>query len=322
MNSKKTLWNFIHHSLKSDLDVILMYVVDSNGSSPGRQGFAMAINEEYEMEGSIGGGIMEHKFVELAKQKIRDKENISSIRKQIHDKISGKEQSGMICSGDQTIVLMTLTAEDLSEVELLVDAFQKDYPVGLHLSSAGLAISRVAPDKKFAFNLHVEENWTYTERIGYSEFLHIIGGGHCSLALSELMERLGFHVTVYDERHDLNTMKTNGSAHVKKFIADYSTISDVIPEGEDQYIVIMTFGYRTDFRALKSIAGKKFKYVGVLGSRKKMESLFHEFRNEGSCEDFINFIHSPVGIAIRSQTPWEIAVSVAAEIIGVKNQRI
>src|SRR5688500_2407862 len=104
-------WKLIAKSLDQRIPVTLLYVLESSGSSPGRQGFFMAVNANGEMEGSIGGGIMEHKFVELAKEKLKNKElNIEqgtrisergSIKKQIHDKSVATNQSGMICSGEQ-----------------------------------------------------------------------------------------------------------------------------------------------------------------------------------------------------------------------------
>ena len=99
-------WKLISSSLDKGIAVMLLYVLESSGSSPGRQGFFMAVNETGDMEGSIGGGIMEHKFVEMAKQRLRGPEDKDQeIRKQFHDKSSAANQSGMICSGEQTILL-------------------------------------------------------------------------------------------------------------------------------------------------------------------------------------------------------------------------
>jgi xanthine dehydrogenase accessory factor len=81
----------------------------------------------------------------------------------------------------------------------------------------------------------------------------------------------------------------------------------------------MTFGYRTDAIVIRSLAGKSFKYLGVLGSRNKIRQLFEEFINEGIPTDFLDEVHAPIGLHIHSQTPEEIAVSIAAEIVGVKN---
>ena len=101
-------WKLIELNLQRDIPVMLLYVLDSKGSSPGRQGFFMAVNSVGKTEGSIGGGIMEHKFVEMAKEKLRAESNeqrTGAIKKQIHDKAVAKNQSGMICSGEQTIFL-------------------------------------------------------------------------------------------------------------------------------------------------------------------------------------------------------------------------
>jgi xanthine dehydrogenase accessory factor len=64
---------------------------------------------------------------------------------------------------------------------------------------------------------------------------------------------------------------------------------------------------------------KSFKYFGLLGSRKKIEKMFADYRSEGIAEDILNKIHAPVGLHIKSQTPEEIAISIAAEIINEKN---
>src|SRR5258707_3662856 len=102
------IWKLISNSLAANIPVMLLYVLESTGSSPGRQGFFMAVNANGEMEGSIGGGIMEHKFVEMAKEKLLAVSHellAAGIKKQIHDKSVAKNQSGMICSGEQTILL-------------------------------------------------------------------------------------------------------------------------------------------------------------------------------------------------------------------------
>src|SRR5688572_32457844 len=98
-------WQFIFDNIENGIPVMLLYVLESHGSSPGRQGFFMAVNANKEMEGSIGGGIMEHKFVEMAKEKLQAASDKPQVKKQIHDKAAAKDQSGMICSGEQTIFI-------------------------------------------------------------------------------------------------------------------------------------------------------------------------------------------------------------------------
>jgi xanthine dehydrogenase accessory factor len=130
---------------------------------------------------------------------------------------------------------------------------------------------------------------------------------------------MDFYIHVYDERKVLKTILENKSVHEKYFVNDYSELSELIIDGKNHYVVIMTFGYRTDDIALKAVINKQFKYVGVLGSKKKMEKLFADYRNEGISESVLQQIHTPIGLDIKSQTPEEIAVSIAAEIIKVKN---
>src|SRR5258706_11525010 len=93
-------WMLIDRSLEKKVAVMLLYVLESSGSSPGRQGFFMAVNANGEMEGSIGGGIMEHKFVEMARERllaVSHEPLAADIKKQFHDKVAAKNQSGMIC---------------------------------------------------------------------------------------------------------------------------------------------------------------------------------------------------------------------------------
>ncbi|MDQ6756149.1 MAG: XdhC family protein, partial [Bacteroidota bacterium] len=123
MNKQSLVWKFIFASFEKNIPVMLLYVLESSGSSPGRQGFFMAVNANKEMEGSIGGGIMEHKFVEMAKEKLAvDSWQLAEgeIRKQIHDKSAAKNQSGMICSGEQTIFLYRVDEKDISHIKNLI----------------------------------------------------------------------------------------------------------------------------------------------------------------------------------------------------------
>jgi xanthine dehydrogenase accessory factor len=83
-------------------------------------------------------------------------------------------------------------------------------------------------------------------------------------------------------------------------------------------MVVMSFGYRSDDIAVRALLGKRFNYFGILGSKNKIEKMFAEYSAEGLANELKN-IHAPVGIPIASQTPEEIAVSIAAEIIRVKN---
>lgn len=320
MQKSFLFWDFINKNLQQSIAVMLLYVLESKGSSPGRQGFFMAVNANGEMEGSVGGGIMEHKFVEMAKERLKLGKLESGVKKQVHDKSAANNQSGMICSGEQTILLYPLQKKDSNTIEKIIQSLEENKNGTLVLSPNSLRFSEVIPENDFEFIFQSEENWIYKEKTGHKNKLFIIGGGHCSVAFSKLMRTMDFYVQVYDDRENLKTMLGNEDVHEKHFIKDYSALNDKIPSGANHYIVIMTFGYRTDDIALKALLNKKFKYIGVLGSKKKMEKLFEDYRLEGIDEAILQRIHTPIGLDIKSQTPEEIAVSIAAEIIKVKNK--
>src|SRR5258706_1795034 len=318
-----TPWILIDRCLLKKINVMLLYVVESSGSSPGRQGFYMAVAGNGEMEGSIGGGIMEHKFVETARRRLETgggrRESDHSIKKQFHDKAAAKNQSGMICAGEQTILLYAVKEADHKPVVDIISSLEKNKNGTLILSPEGINFNDTIPQKDFEYSFRSEDDWLYKERIGYKNQLSIVGGGHCALAFSRLMRPMDFYIRVYDERKNLKTMVENEAAHEKHFIDDYSVLKEMIEPGDNHYVVIMTFGYRTDDVALRALQGKLFKYTGLLGSNTKIEKMFDDYRKEGINENWLQRIHAPVGIAIKSQTPEEIAVSIASEIISVKN---
>lgn len=320
MQKQYQLWQLINKSLQQNIPVMLLYVLESRGSSPGRQGFCMAVNAHGEMEGSVGGGIMEHKFVEMAKEKLQTANNKLQLKKQIHDKTAAANQSGLICSGEQIILLYPVQQSDLTTVEQIIASLQAYKNGTLRLSPSGLVFSASVPAEDYFLSFKSETEWEYREKTGYKNQLFIIGGGHCALALSRLMKEMDFYITLYEERQGLNTLERNEFAHEKIYVDDYTGLGNLIPSGRNQYVVIMTFGYRTDDIALRSLINKPFTYLGVLGSKTKMEKLFNTYREEGIDDEWLQGIHSPVGLEINSRTPEEIAVSIAAEIIKVKNR--
>lgn len=314
-------WQLIRDSLVQAQPVMLLYVLDSWGSSPGRQGFRMAVTATGAMAGSIGGGIMEHKFVELAKEKLLDNSFTSLARKQYHDKRAVKDQSGMICSGHQTIWLYRVQAADLPAINQLIACLQQRRQGLLTLSPAGIVCSNSLPTFPEAqLSWESELAWQYQEPIGYPNRLYIVGGGHCALALSQLMGQMDFYISLFDDRPNLLTLQQNDAAHQKTLVNSYADLAAFIPQSNTHYVVIMTFGYRTDDQAIRALINHDVGYIGVLGSQTKINTLFSAYRAEGIPEARLSRFHAPIGLPIFSQTPLEIAVSIAAEIIRQKNK--
>lgn len=305
------IFKFIEKKLQHNQKVMLLFVVESIGSSPGRAGFAMAVAEDENFEGTIGGGIMEFKLVEKAKTLLKEGAKDILLQEQFHDKEHTKNQSGMICSGSQKIVFVPLFKTDLVTIQSCSKQSKKSFTI-----TPGTIVANDFEANNF--NYQDKNNWQYSQNIVQQNTIHIIGAGHCGLALSELMRFLDFYVHIYDDREYLNTLGQNTHAH-QKHIVDYDNILAGFSAGNNDYVVIMTIGYRTDKLILKQLIHQQYFYLGLLGSKKKIETLFSEMLAEGIDEIKLQSVHSPIGIDIASKTTREIAVSIAAEIIKAKN---
>jgi len=315
---KLLAWRLAFSSMQRGVPALLLYVLESKGSSPGRQGFFMVVNGEGEMEGSIGGGIMEHKFTEMARERLRQGEGLLSVRRQVHDKEVAKDQSGMICSGEQTVLLYTLRTEDIIVMEGILRSMEEHRNGTLRLSSGGLAFLPQVPEKDFYF-LPGEE-WVYEEKTGYKDRLFIVGAGHCALAFSRLMRTMDFYISIYDHREGLDTLLRNEYVHEKVLISDYGELGGLIGSGPfHHYVMVMTQGYRTDDMAMRVLLPMEFRYFGLLGSKAKVSKMMDGYRAEGIPGDWLRRVRGPAGLSIHSQTPEEIAVSIAAEIVQVKH---
>lgn len=308
------VWKFILAKLTAEISIIVIYVLNSEGSSPGRQGFKIAVAADGEICGTIGGGIMEYKLVEKAKTKLQKSDSSVLLQNQFHDKEKIKDQSGMICSGSQLNAFFSLSVNNIKMVEDLITGKKK----AIKLSPKGIELT---DETSFGLQYKSDTEWIYTEAIHRQPVIHIIGGGHVGLALSELMNYLGFYIKLYDDRQELNTITDNSFAH-EKHLVDYDTINTYFNNTQNDFVVIMTVGYRTDKIVLKQLLKNKFYYLGLLGSEKKIETLLDEFDREGVPPQLLKLVHTPIGINIFSKTAKEIAVSIAAEIIMEKNKNL
>ncbi len=307
------VWEFIHEKLYDGIKVMLLYVLESEGSSPGRKGFNMAVAEDGTVCGTIGGGIMEHKFVEKAKVLMLQNATGVLLQKQFHDKESSNNQSGMICSGNQTNVFIPLSSTDRKTIINIFASKGKT----IQISPTGISlISGKAKELEYKN----ENDWIYTEPVNQQPVIHIIGGGHISLALSELMSFLGFFIKVYDDRPGLKTLLQNNFADEKIIIPEYEQLLNFFTATENDFVVIMTVGYRSDKIVLKQLINHNFLYLGLLGSQHKIDTLFNELKAEGIKAELLKKIFSPVGLHIDSKTTMEISVSIAGEIIREKNK--
>jgi xanthine dehydrogenase accessory factor len=147
--------------------------------------------------------------------------------------------------------------------------------------------------------------------------LVILGAGHVGLQLGRLAPALGFRVTVVDDRERF--------ANRERFPDADNVVVDSIPDWIDRtplssvaYVVVLTRGHRQDYDAVRALAGRELRYVGLIGSRAKVAKVVDRALAEGVSPDWLRTVHSPIGLDIGAVTPEEIAVSILAELIAVR----
>jgi xanthine dehydrogenase accessory factor len=311
-------WQQLLQKLRAQQYVYLLTVIQNSGSSPGRKGFKMLVAQDGFIFGSVGGGIMEFSLVEEIKELFQQEEHPIFYKKQIHQG-NGKDKSGMICSGEQTVVFHPLNSAHISLMEAILNCLQSNQQKTMSFSPTGIQLIENEISEKYQAAITSAVDWSFKELIGFKETLYIVGGGHVGLAVSQLFRQLNFHVVVFDNRDNLNTLEANKFAH-QKHVIDYAEVGKHIKQGNDSYVAIMTNKYTDDKLVLSKIIKNQHKFIGVLGSKAKLKTMWEVLQKEGVTLEELNQIHAPIGLSIKSQTPEEIAVSIAAEIIRVKNE--
>ena len=308
---KMELWNFILNEIKNN----------RNGSSPGIVGFKMAVTDTGNMIGSIGGGVMEYNMVELAKKTAKSNTQDSFIKKQIHKPDAGKDKSGLMCSGEQTHAFVAIDNSDIETIQSIVSILDKGNHGKLSLSEKGLFFDEVVNRMdSIEFNYEDANKWEYIEQIGLKPTLYIFGAGHVSVPLSQIFRAIDFNVIVFDNRNDLSTFDNNTFANRKEII-DYKKACNYAPEGENSYVVIMTVGHKSDELILEQFVTKNLKYLGMIGSKNKVNTIFESLISKGISESDLAKVDAPMGINISSKTTPEIGISIAAKVIQVKNTK-
>lgn len=149
--------------------------------------------------------------------------------------------------------------------------------------------------------------------------LLIVGGGHVGKAVADLAADLDFDVWVVDDRQDYVSAERFGKASRRM----HGPVGRILPEIEinpDTYCIIVTRGHSHDEEALFHLAQRPARYVGMIGSRRKIKMIFDDLQNEGISAEDLARVHAPLGIDIGSQTVPEIAVSICAELVAHRNR--
>ena len=161
----------------------------------------------------------------------------------------------------------------------------------------------------------------YIEPIEPSPELYIIGAGHVGYHLVRLAHEVGFRVHVVDDREKF--------ANRERFPTASEVVVDDIPSWVARtnlpphaYKVIVTRGHTNDLEALRALAPRDLRYIGLIGSRAKVARIYDVLTADALPEEFLKRVHAPIGLDIGAVTPQEIAVSILAELIAVKHGKV
>lgn len=181
-----------------------------------------------------------------------------------------------------------------------------------------------AGEKSFPFALnHAQAGMTCggsmegfgTVQGGHNQLI-LFGAGHVAQSLAPLAQTVGFSVTVVEDRAEL----AEHFSEVNYVVTQPESYESAVHLTGEDYVVVCTRGHASDGQAVRFCLNHSTKYLGMIGSKKKVAHLFGQLREEGVSEEVLGQIYSPIGLDIASSVPAEIAVSILAEILMVKNQ--
>ena len=303
---------WMHHlqkRLNEDKASMVVTVVARSGSAPGRAGSSMLVGENGYIGGTIGGGMLEYRCIGLAIEDLKEaKGGLRSYR------LTKEEAAdlGMVCGGDVD-VLFTFVAPcemNVRMVERILDCLNNYKPgwLVLPLDGNGLMYSS---EKQTENEAGIS---CYAKDLGNLSKVYIFGGGHLAQELVPVISHLGFRCIVTDDRPEFSTKELFPQAEAV-YTYDFNALEDKFEILEGDYIIAVTRGHLGDMEVEKFALRTPAHYIGVVGSRKKIATVNEKLRMSGFSEEDINRIVTPIGLDIHSDTPAEIAISIAAQLI-------
>ena len=326
----KQLFEELQRCLKEGNPSVLVTIVDSSGSTPRGAGSRMLVTREGIRRGTIGGGAVEHRAMEIAMEALEKQESFiqsfSLTRNQTAD-------LGMVCGGDVRLYFQYVSAEDARMEELcarILEAMEQDrdswlivemtdvsaWHMGLlqNGSCFGLDFPPLGPK---AGQIQLEGRTFYTEPLVQAGTVYIFGGGHVAQELVPLLAHLNFRCVVMDDRAEFANPQVFPQA-VRTIAGNLERIFDYVQITGRDYVCIMTRGHQYDYYVQKQVLPLKPRYIGIMGSHNKIRVTTDKLLADGFSPEEIRSCHMPIGTDILAQTPAEIAVSVAGELIFVR----
>ncbi len=357
----KALDTSIAEVLDSGEPCVLLTIINQDGSAPRTAGSRMMVRRDGSIAGTIGGGAVEGLAMRTAHQALTDAErlvrvyDLSGAQGSGMDMICGGRmevlfepllptpatremftaltKAGPPVQGAFFLVLLetgTMDAARFSRCLVLpaTDGGARRV-VGDWNPPASMLESLAAKARRRFTPLVVEEAGARVliEPRACPGNLFIFGAGHISQELAILAKRLGFRLIVLDDRPEFANPARFPDAErvfVPPSFDPNLPLEDVTGEAldEDSFVVIVTRGHRHDKTLLGQALRTQAGYIGMIGSRTKRDEVYRALALEGVPETAFARVHCPIGLSIGAQTPQEIAVSIAAELIQARAKRI
>jgi xanthine dehydrogenase accessory factor len=331
--------------LENKKSVVWATVVDHKGSTPRKAASRMLIKSNGDILGSIGGGRLEAEAIESAKT-LHQKQG--SLLLDIS--MTGQEiaETDMLCGGQAKISVELLSSGALPFIRKLYEKFslKKDVlfltwidnkkrafeethyilePAGKknevsmfpHATIVSVEKAIERGDVTTLLSHPKGEGFLFLESLIRSATLYIFGGGHISLDLAWMAERVDFQVVIVDDRKAFANRDRFPMALDVWTVPHKEALKDV-ELGKGDFVVIVTRGHLFDLDVLREVIVQSPDYIGMIGSRRKKAMIFDQLKKEGISQKRLNEVHAPIGLDIRAATPAEISISIIAEMILVR----
>jgi xanthine dehydrogenase accessory factor len=346
----ETIFAEIDNYLNQNRRLVLARIIRQVGIAPRRMGTRCLIIEDGTLIGTIGGGRLEHEIIEKAKHILHTAKTVTH-----HFSPGGTEvtKTGMLCGGIADVYLeplfpenratgalfakiaaMTAEGRTGSLLTAVADGIRADDTAGrLLIDEDGKATGDIGANIKDALGdsnkylnvrspvlreLVPEEVSVFVEPIRREDTLYLFGAGHVSTFVAPLATTVGFRVAVIDDRKEFaNRERFPAAADI--LVVPYTEAFKQIRMTSSSYLVIATRGHRHDLAVLRRAVDGPCAYLGMIGSRRKIQTIFDALRQEGVSESNLKKVHAPIGLDIGADTPEEIAVSILAELIQARN---
>ena len=337
----KKLFELLKQSLLEQEDVVLVTVIASSGSTPRGAGARMLVNRHGRLYGTIGGGAIEYQAQQRAADILVNKKSYLKGYKLTSGQV---EDLGMICGGDVVVYFQFIDAAErrnLSLVELILSLFDRDedawlitdisdetaWSMGIYSKSEGAVGLPLEPEQlkpllaSRAVQVNLGTRRYYAEPLVRAGRVIVFGGGHVAQELVPVLTHVGFRCLVMDDRPEFANRSLFPTAH-EIVVGDFQRIDDYIKITENDYVVVVTRGHHFDRIVTEQVLRKKTAYVGVIGSREKIAQTKARLEEAGIPGEALERVHAPIGLPIKAETPAEIAISIAGELILVRAERL